>query len=109
MAAEALARADLRPGDVAAVGITNQRETTVVWDRATGEPIAPAIVWQDTRTQAICDDLGDSADRYQRRTGLPLATYFAGPKIRWILDDVDGANARAIWRSARSTAGCSGT
>jgi len=72
---------------VAAVGITNQRETTVVWDRATGEPVAPAIVWQDTRTQAICDALGPS-DKYQERTGLPLATYFAGPKIRWILDEL---------------------
>ncbi len=86
---EALEQAGLRAGDVAAIGITNQRETTVVWDRATGEPVAPAIVWQDTRTQAICDELarGDN-DRYRDRTGLPLATYFAGPKIRWILDNV---------------------
>src|SRR3954470_2772130 len=83
----ALARAELNPGDVAAIGITNQRETTVVWDRATGEPVAPAIVWPDTRTQAICDALGPTG-RYRERTGLPLATYFAGPKIRWILDEV---------------------
>ena len=83
--AGALARAGLTSGDLAAIGITNQRETTVVWDRRTGEPVGPAIVWQDTRTQAICDALGP-ADRFQQRTGLPLATYFSGPKIRWILD-----------------------
>jgi glycerol kinase len=84
-----LERAGLSSGDVAAIGITNQRETTVVWDRASGEPVAPAIVWQDVRTQAICDELahGDN-DRYRARTGLPLATYFAGPKIRWILDNI---------------------
>jgi glycerol kinase len=82
--ADALAGTDVR---VAAVGITNQRETTVVWDRRTGAPVGPAIVWQDIRTQEICDALGD-ADRYRERTGLPLATYFAGPKIRWILDNV---------------------
>ena len=82
--ADALADQDC---DVAAVGITNQRETTVVWDRRSSEPVAPAIVWQDTRTQGICDALGDP-DRYRMRTGLPLATYFAGPKIRWILDNV---------------------
>jgi glycerol kinase len=96
--ASAVARAELGSGDVAAVGITNQRETAVVWDRGTGEPIAPAIVWQDTRTQPICDDLGalgGGTDRYRERTGLPLATYFAGPKVRWLLDNVDGAQARA--------------
>ena len=95
---DALDQAGLGAGDVAALGITNQRETTVVWDRATGEPIAPAVVWQDTRTQAICDSLGTlggGADRYRSRVGLPLATYFAGPKARWILDSVDGARARA--------------
>jgi len=94
----ALAKAECTSGDVAAIGITNQRETTVVWDRATGQPIAPAIVWQDTRTQAICDELaalGGGADRYRDRVGLPLATYFAGPKARWLLDNVDGARARA--------------
>jgi glycerol kinase len=83
--AQALEQADC---DVAAIGITNQRETTVVWDRRTGEPVAPAIVWQDTRTQAICDALGE-VDRYRTRTGLPLATYFAGPKIRWLLDNLN--------------------
>jgi glycerol kinase len=92
---DALARADMSASDVVAVGITNQRETTVVWDRATGEPVAPAIVWQDTRTQAICDSLGD-ADRYRARVGLPLATYFAGPKIRWILENVEPAGDLAF-------------
>jgi len=94
----ALAKAECTSDDVAAIGITNQRETTVVWDRTTGRPIAPAIVWQDTRTQAICDELaaaGDGVDRFRARTGLPLATYFAGPKARWLLDEVDGARARA--------------
>ncbi|HEY2222026.1 glycerol kinase GlpK [Actinomycetospora sp.] len=94
----ALARADLDPSSIAAVGITNQRETTVVWDRATGEPIYNAIVWQDTRTQQICEELGalgGGAERYRSKTGLPLATYFAGPKARWILDHVDGARERA--------------
>jgi glycerol kinase len=95
--AGAVARAECRPGDVAAIGITNQRETTVVWDRTTGEPIAPAIVWQDTRTQSICDDLAvdGGVGRYRERVGLPLATYFAGPKVRWLLEHVDGARARA--------------
>ncbi len=80
------------------MGITNQRETTVVWDRRTGRPVYNAIVWQDTRTQAICDrlaGLGGGAGRYRDVTGLPLATYFAGPKVRWILDEVDGARAAA--------------
>jgi glycerol kinase len=96
--AGALARAELRSADVAAIGITNQRETTVVWDRATGEPVAPAIVWQDTRTQPICEALGalgGGAERYRDRVGLPLATYFAGPKVRWLLDNVEGVRARA--------------
>ncbi|MGH8963230.1 MAG: glycerol kinase GlpK [Jatrophihabitantaceae bacterium] len=96
--AGALARAGLGAAGVAAVGIANQRETTVVWDRTTGEPIAPAIVWQDTRTQQICDELaalGGGTERYRERVGLPLATYFAGPKVRWLLDNVDGARARA--------------
>jgi glycerol kinase len=94
----ALARAELTAGDVAAIGITNQRETTVVWNRKTGEPVGPAIVWQDTRTQAICNELGalgGGADRYRAQVGLPLATYFAGPKACWILDNVDGARGQA--------------
>jgi glycerol kinase len=91
------ARADVTAADIAAVGLTNQRETTVVWDRTTGTPIAPAIVWQDTRTQAICDRLaaeGGTA-RFAAATGLPLATYFAGPKVMWLLDNVAGARDRA--------------
>ncbi|ASU77582.1 glycerol kinase [Actinopolyspora erythraea] len=96
--AGALAKADLVLSEIAAVGITNQRETTVVWDRHTGEPVYNAIVWQDTRTDAIVNELAQGEggqSRYQSRTGLPLATYFAGPKIRWILDNVDGARDRA--------------
>ena len=77
------------------MGITNQRETTVAWDRITGEPIGNAIVWQDTRTDRLVADLGrhDGPDRFRDRTGLPLATYFAGPKMRWMLDNVDGVRA----------------
>lgn len=93
----ALAEANLNSSHIAAVGITNQRETTVIWDRHTGEPIANAIVWQDTRTTRLCEELGGSAGprRYADRTGLPLATYFAGPKARWLLDNVPGASERA--------------
>ncbi|HEY8372144.1 MAG TPA: glycerol kinase GlpK [Pseudonocardiaceae bacterium] len=96
--AGALAKADLRASDIVAVGITNQRETTVVWDRRTGEPVYNAIVWQDTRTDTICDELGalgGGQERYRAKTGLPLATYFSGPKVRWILDNVEGARERA--------------
>ncbi|UZN03949.1 glycerol kinase GlpK [Cellulomonas sp. S1-8] len=95
---QALGRASLQNTDIAAVGITNQRETAVVWDRRTGEPVHHAIVWQDTRTQKICDELaalGGGAERYKDRVGLPLATYFSGPKIRWILDNVEGAREKA--------------
>ena len=93
----ALSRASLNASDLAAVGITNQRETTVVWDKNTGEPVHNAIVWQDTRTQKIVEELGgdEGAEKYMRQVGLPLATYFAGPKIKWILDNVDGARERA--------------
>ena len=82
--------------DIAAVGVTNQRETTVVWDKATGKPIHNALVWQDTRTDKLCDQLSASGgqDRFRAKTGLPIATYFSGPKISWILDNVDGARAR---------------
>ena len=95
---QALGRASLTHEDLAAVGITNQRETAVVWDRETGEPVYNAIVWQDTRTQKICDELaalGGGADRYKDKVGLPLATYFSGPKVRWILDNVEGAREKA--------------
>ncbi|MDQ2789443.1 MAG: glycerol kinase [Pseudonocardiales bacterium] len=97
VAAGALAKADLTAGNIAAVGVANQRETTVVWDRFSGEPVCNAIVWQDTRTAEVCTGLGGStgAARYQHRTGLPLSTYFSGPKIRWILDVVNGARQRA--------------
>ncbi|NNG21153.1 glycerol kinase GlpK [Naumannella sp. ID2617S] len=93
----ALSRASLNADNLAAVGITNQRETTVVWDRKTGEPVYNAIVWQDTRTSAICRELAgdEGADRFKDICGLPLATYFCGPKVKWILDNVDGARERA--------------
>ncbi len=83
--------------DIAAVGVTNQRETTVVWDRSTGQPVHNAIVWQDTRTDQICNELSADGgqDRFRAKTGLPIATYFSGPKIKWILDNVDGARAKA--------------
>jgi glycerol kinase len=94
----ALAKANLDASNIDAVGITNQRETAIVWDRTNGQPIYNAIVWQDTRTQKICDDLaalGGGGDRYKAKVGLPLATYFSGPKVRWILDNVDGAREKA--------------
>lgn len=93
----ALAQGSLAASDLAGVGITNQRETTVVWDRSTGVPVANAVVWQDTRTADLCETLAGSEgiDRYRPRTGLPLATYFAGPKVRWLLDEHDlGDRAR---------------
>ena len=98
VAAAALQKVDLDEKDIASVGITNQRETALVWDRTTGEPVYNAIVWQDTRTDAICQQLGalgGGADRYKAKVGLPLATYFSGPKVRWILDNVEGARERA--------------
>jgi glycerol kinase len=83
--------------DIASIGVTNQRETTVVWERQTGRPIHNAIVWQDTRTDAICNELARDGgqDRFRARTGLPLATYFSGPKIKWILDNIPGTRQRA--------------
>jgi len=94
---QALAKADVTRHDVKAVGITNQRETTVVWNKATGQPICNAIVWQDTRTQAIVDRLAaeGGVQRFAKKVGLPLATYFAGTKIVWILENVEGARAAA--------------
>src|SRR6187200_2415426 len=94
----ALAKGNLTPSQIEAVGITNQRETALVWDRTTGEPVYNAIVWQDTRTGKICDELaalGGGADRYKAKVGLPLATYFSGPKVRWVLDNVPGAREKA--------------
>lgn len=88
---EALAAAGLAATDLAAVGITNQRETTLIWDRDTGEPVANAIVWQDTRTASLVDELAgeEGKSRFAARTGLPLATYFSGPKARWLIDHLE--------------------
>lgn len=93
----ALRAANARAGDLAAVGITNQRETTLVWNKDTGQPYYNAIVWQDTRTDAYCNELAAAGgqDRFRARVGLPLATYFSGPKIRWLLDNVEGLRADA--------------
>ena len=99
---------DVETGQISAIGITNQRETVVVWDAATGRAVHNAVVWQDTRTAALCarlaDETGDDgeplgADRFADRTGLPLSTYFAGPKIRWILDHLDEAGERGTERA----------
>ncbi len=94
---KALSEAGASTEDIAGLGITNQRETTLVWDRATGKPIHNALVWQDTRTDRIIGELGKvgGQDRFRDKVGLPLATYFSGPKVRWILDNVDGARKRA--------------
>jgi glycerol kinase len=93
----ALGKGSVDPKDVAAIGVTNQRETTLVWDKKTGQPIYNAIVWQDTRTDVICNELARDGgqDRLREKTGLPLATYFSGPKINWILDNVPGARKKA--------------
>ncbi|AUH39340.1 glycerol kinase GlpK [Streptomyces sp. CMB-StM0423] len=93
----AVAKAGITRADVKAIGITNQRETTLLWDKNTGEPVANAIVWQDTRTAELCRQLGgtEGQDRFRATTGLPLASYFAGPKIRWLLDNTPGLPARA--------------
>jgi glycerol kinase len=95
--ADALSSAGIDKGDLAGIGVTNQRETAVVWDRNTGEAVYNAIVWQDTRTDQICNRLSADGgqDRFRAKTGLPIATYFSGPKVRWILDEVDGARQRA--------------
>jgi glycerol kinase len=94
---EALESAGASADDIAGLGITNQRETAVVWDKNTGEPVHNAIVWQDTRTDRLVDELSREGGqtRFQEQTGLPLATYFSGPKVRWILDNVDGAREKA--------------
>jgi glycerol kinase len=95
--AGALTKSKIDPKEIAAIGVTNQRETAVLWDKTTGRPIYNAIVWQDTRTDAICNDLARDGgqDRFRSTTGLPLATYFSGPKIKWILENLPGARPKA--------------
>jgi glycerol kinase len=92
-----LQKANVSPSDIAAVGVTNQRETTVIWEKATGKPVYNAIVWQDTRTDKICNDLAKDGgqDRFRPKVGLPLATYFSGPKIKWVLENVPGVREKA--------------
>ncbi len=93
----ALRRSGVERSEIAAVGVTNQRETTVVWEKATGKPVYNAIVWQDTRTDQMCNQLAQDGgqDRFRPKVGLPLATYFSGPKIAWILDNVPGVREKA--------------
>jgi len=97
VAAEAVAKAGIGPGDIAAIGITNQRETTVVWDKNTGKPVYNAIVWQSRQTMEICDALKAKglADTFRRKTGLVIDAYFSGTKVKWILDNVAGAREKA--------------
>lgn len=92
-----LEKGGVSPGDIAGVGITNQRETTVIWNRRTGQPYGNAIVWQDTRTDVICNELARDGgqERFRAKTGLPLATYFSAPKIKWMLDAIPGLRADA--------------
>jgi glycerol kinase len=94
----ALDKAGIRLRDLVALGIANQRETTLVWDRQSGQPLCNAISWQDMRTDKLCDQLArvGGKDRFRSKTGLPLAAYFSGPKIRWVLDHVEGARAKAV-------------
>jgi len=94
---EAMKKAGATAADIAAVGVTNQRETTVVWDKNTGKPYHNAIVWQDTRTDKICNELAKDGgqDRFRAQVGLPLATYFSGPKVKWMLENVDGLREAA--------------
>jgi glycerol kinase len=96
-ARQAMSKANLAAGDIAAIGIANQRETTVIWDRRTGKPIANAIVWQDRRTSAFCDELKAAGHvaKIQQKTGLVIDAYFSGSKVRWLLDNVPGARAAA--------------
>jgi glycerol kinase len=95
---QAVAQVGAKPEDIAAVGVTNQRETTLVWDRNTGQPYYPAIVWQDTRTKPFCDQLSRDGgqDRFRHKVGLPLNPYFSGTKIKWILDNVGGVRQAAV-------------
>ena len=123
-AVEVLGKIGARPRDVAAIGITNQRETMIVWERATGKPIHPAIVWQDRRTAARCSELEASGvgEAVSSKTGLVLDPYFSATKVKWILDNVPGARARAergelafgtvdswlIWKLTQRAAACDG-
>ena len=97
MVRSALEKSGATVADIAAIGITNQRETSLVWERKTGRPVYNAIVWQDTRTDMICNELAKDGgqDRLRKKTGLPLATYFSGPKIKWILENIPGVRAQA--------------
>jgi glycerol kinase len=94
---EAMDKAGASTDDIAALGVTNQRETTIVWDKNTGEPIHNALVWQDTRTDKLVDELSADGgqDRFRAKVGLPLATYFSGPKVRWLLDNTPGSREQA--------------
>src|SRR5437867_7058810 len=119
---QALAAAEITAADLAAIGITNQRETTLLWERATGKPVANAIVWQDRRTASLCDELraAGHAPLLARKTGLVLDAYFSGTKLKWLLDNVDGARARAergelafgpidswlVWQLSRGSVRC---
>ncbi len=93
----ALKETGVKPQEIASIGVTNQRETTVVWNKNTGEPYHNAVVWQDTRTDKICNELAEDGgqDRFRAKVGLPLATYFSGPKVKWLLDNVDGLRSAA--------------
>lgn len=95
--AEVVANAGIDPSEIAAIGITNQRETTVVWEKATGKPVYNAIVWQSRQTMGICDDIKAKglADKFRQKTGLVVDAYFSGTKVKWILDNVEGARAKA--------------
>jgi len=95
--AGALARGGIRPAEIAGIGVTNQRETTVVWDPTTGEPLCNAVVWQDTRTRELCQHLiADGLEStFREKTGLPIATYFSGPKLKWLLDHIPGLREKA--------------
>lgn len=95
--AEVVANAGIDPSEIAAIGITNQRETTVVWEKATGKPVYNAIVWQSRQTMGICDDIKAKglADTFRQKTGLVVDAYFSGTKVKWILDNVEGARAKA--------------
>lgn len=97
VARDAMQKGEIDTNEIAALGVTNQRETLVVWDKNTGNPVYPAIVWQDTRSAEICErlSLGGGPDRFRATTGLPITSYFSGPKLQWLLDHVDGLRARA--------------